>query len=111
MMRLLQKLGHNVQPATSVKAAISILARDPIDLLISDLGLPDGSGYDLMRAARQRSRLKGIAVSGYGMETDVALSKEVGFEAHLTKPLDFHQIDVAITQIMSSDDGDHRRAV
>ena len=57
------------------------------DLLISDLGLPDGSGHDLMRQLRERGHaFPGIALSGYGQEEDIRRSLEAGFAAHLTKP-------------------------
>lgn len=70
-------------------------------MFISDLGLPDGSGYDLMRQVRQRHPLKGIALSGYGMEENIAKSREAGFAAHLTKPVDFQRLVAAIQQVAS----------
>ena len=56
------------------------------DLLISDLGLPDGSGHDLMRQRQRGHKFPGIALSGYGQEEDIQRSREAGFAAHLTKP-------------------------
>lgn len=60
---------------------------DPLDLIVSDLGLPDGSGLDLMRELVECYGLRGIALSGYGMEEDVRRSLEAGFLLHLTKPV------------------------
>src|SRR5205085_814124 len=62
------------------------------DLIISDLGLPDLSGHKLMRRLHTRFNLPGIALSGYGMETDLAQSREAGFKYHLTKPVSFDQL-------------------
>ena len=55
--------------------------------MISDIGLPDGSGYALMSELRDEFGLKGIALTGYGMEQDVAQSQTAGFVVHLTKPV------------------------
>ena len=67
--------------------ALELAGQYPFDLLVSDLGLPDGSGHDLMRELRQRGhKFPGIALSGYGQEEDIRRSREAGFAAHLTKP-------------------------
>jgi CheY-like chemotaxis protein len=60
--------------------------------LISDLGLPDGSGLEVVRAYREMSRGPAIALSGYGMEEDVKRSLEAGFDVHLTKPVRWERL-------------------
>ena len=55
---------------------LQAIDQDRFDLLISDLGLPDGSGYDVMHHAAEHSHLKGIALSGYGMSDDIERSRE-----------------------------------
>jgi signal transduction histidine kinase len=97
--RAIQDWGHVVQTAMSVQSAIQIAERERFDLLLSDLGLPDGSGHDLMRELQGRYGLKGIAISGYGMEGDLRRSKEAGFSEHLTKPVDFTALAAAITRL------------
>ena len=77
--------------ATSVSGALAIAQQEPLDLVISDLGLPDGTGLDLMRELRTRHGLRGICLSGYGMEEDLERSAEAGFIEHLTKPVDLGQ--------------------
>ncbi len=67
-------------------------------LLISDLGLPDGSGLDVMRAL-SRFRVPGIALSGYGMEEDIRGSHEAGFTRHLTKPVSLPQLQAALHEV------------
>ena len=75
--------------AHSVAEGLSIAANNEFDVLISDIGLPDGTGLDLMRQLRAKRPVMGIALSGFGMEEDIRRSKQAGFVAHLTKPLDF----------------------
>jgi CheY-like chemotaxis protein len=71
------------------------------DLLISDVGLPDASGLELMSRLRARSNLRGIAISGFGMNGDVEKSKQAGFHEHLLKPVDFETLEAAIERTMS----------
>jgi len=100
MARLLRTLNYKVAVAHSVADALACAAREPFDLMISDLGLPDASGYDLMRQIHQRHHLKGIALSGYGMEDDVRKSEEAGFAEHLIKPVDLQHLEAAIQRLM-----------
>lgn len=65
---------------------------------MSDLGLPDGTGFDLMRELRDRHGLKGIAVSGFGMEEDLRRSRESGFLEHLIKPVDIDKLRAALAR-------------
>ena len=102
MARLLEKRGYTVTAATSVKTALQALHDTPIDLLISDLGLPDGTGLELMAKIRKTQNLPGIALSGYGTDTDITRSREAGFGAHLTKPIDIEVLD---REIQSLSDG------
>jgi two-component system CheB/CheR fusion protein len=79
--------GHTVESAGDVATALELAELHTFDLLVSDLGLPDGSGHDLMRQLRARGhKFPGIALSGYGQEEDIQRSREAGFAAHLTKP-------------------------
>jgi two-component system CheB/CheR fusion protein len=89
MVTVLEMAGYEVATAGDVATALDILDKQPFDLLISDLGLPDRSGLDLMRELRTRgSGLAGIALSGYGMESDMEQSRAAGFLAHLVKPVE-----------------------
>ena len=96
LAELLRLLGYRVKVAGSVAAALDAAGGSGIDLVISDLGLPDGSGLDLMRELGARHGLRGIALSGYGMEEDVQRSREAGFETHLTKPVNLETLREAI---------------
>ena len=103
MRRLLSAEGHEVEVAGDVATAMELANERPFDLLLSDLGLPDGSGLDLMRTLRKRGlKLPGIALSGYGQEQDLEQSREAGFAAHLVKPVNMVRLDDAIAHLTPS---------
>jgi CheY-like chemotaxis protein len=92
LLGLLRREGHFVIGAGDIAGARAAAARERFDLVISDLGLPDGSGVELMRALRAEHGLRGIALSGYGMEEDVKRSLAAGFVTHLTKPVKISEL-------------------
>ena len=100
MAELLRVVGHRVTVAGSVGEALAaaerVQAEGAFDLVLSDLGLPDGHGADLMRELKSRYGLPGVAVSGYGTESDVRRSLASGFSAHLVKPIDVPRLLTAI---------------
>lgn len=98
---LLELLGHQVTVAGSVAAALAAAeASGGFDLVVSDIGLPDGSGLDLMPELARRFGVKGIALSGYGMEEDLRKSRAAGFALHLTKPVTFQVLRAAIESVL-----------
>jgi len=93
--------GHEVEMAADIATALELADRCQFDLLISDLGLPDGSGHDLMRELRARGhKFPGIALSGYGQEDDILRSREAGFAVHLTKPVPRERLVESIASLM-----------
>jgi len=92
LARLLRSDGHLVVTATTLAEALAAAAAQPFDHVISDLGLPDGSGADLMAKLRDTYGLRGIAMSGYGMEDDFVRSREAGFATHLVKPVSIAEL-------------------
>jgi signal transduction histidine kinase len=99
MTRILERSGHRVAEAGSVREAATAGASQQFDLVISDVGLPDGTGHEVMRNLRsviQNQQVVGIAVSGYGMESDILKSRGAGFAEHLVKPIDFNKLTAAI---------------
>ncbi len=101
MSRLLKNLGHRVSIADTVKGAKTTVESDRFDVLLSDIGLPDGTGLDLIRSIRLHSDLPAIALTGYGMEEDVAKCLDAGFNGHLTKPVNFQKLESVIRQLAS----------
>jgi len=97
--KLLRKNGHTVTIAASVSEALAAFAVTPVDVLISDLGLPDGTGIELMREVRRQRPIPGIALSGYGMENDLQKTREAGFYAHLVKPINFEKLCGVLKEI------------
>ncbi|HOO17953.1 MAG TPA: response regulator [Phycisphaerae bacterium] len=101
MTKLLDGAGHEVQTASTLATALEVGSRQRFDLVISDLRLPDGGGDELMRALSRRYGVTGIAVSGCGMEEDIRRSHDAGFVEHLTKPIDFGNLEAAIQRARS----------
>jgi PAS domain S-box-containing protein len=98
LARILGKMGHRVTVARSAGEALS--SAGPFDLLLCDLGLPDGNGLDLIR---QLPPMPAIALTGHGMEDDIRASRAAGFLAHLTKPVDPEQLEAAIQKVMRNE--------
>ncbi len=105
MAELLRAGGHRVTVAGSVAEGLAAAGREQgrFDLVVSDVGLPDGSGVDLMRELAARYGLPGIALSGYGMEEDVRRSRDAGFARHLTKPVSLQALETAIRETIDSE--------
>lgn len=90
MKSLLDTYGADVMVATSARQALEILGREEIDLLISDISMPEMDGYTLLREVRKMPRyatLPAVAVTGLAREQDIAMARKAGFSAHLGKPL------------------------
>jgi len=96
---------YDVRAAGTAAEARALAGEGGFDLLISDIGLPDGNGYELMAEFRERLGLKGIALTGYGMEEDVARSRDAGFLHHLTKPVRMQALDSALAALAEATTG------
>jgi signal transduction histidine kinase/CheY-like chemotaxis protein len=109
LSRLLSRAGHQVTWAATLREARELVADrenqpgNEFNILISDLGLPDGSGHDLMRDLTNNHPIPGIALSGYGMTDDIQNSIAAGFARHITKPVDWQELKTAIQKIAVSD--------
>ena len=99
LSQLLSFHDYEVSVARTVKEAIDVADHGVFDLLISDIRLPDGSGLDLIRRLQSNRPIRGIAISGFGTEQDRRRSREAGYEAHLTKPVDFNVLLGAIERV------------
>jgi signal transduction histidine kinase len=99
LTRMLGRRGYEVYPARDVRSALDLATTKQFDVLVSDIGLPDGSGMDLLKALRLKGEIFGIALSGYGMEDDIRQSREAGFSHHLVKPVDLNKLDSIIQDV------------
>ena len=96
---LLGHFGHSISAADNVESALAFLRAKTFDAIVSDLALPDGSGYEVIREAKRRQHLTGVALSANGEEDDVRRGRAAGFDYHLTKPIDFAQLRDVLEQI------------
>jgi CheY-like chemotaxis protein len=101
MSRLLREKGYFVETCSRVAEAIKIAGERQFNLLLSDIGLPDGTGIDLIHQIRQHSSIPAIALTGFGMDQDIERYKTAGFDAHLTKPVNFQRLEMIINQFFS----------
>jgi HAMP domain-containing protein/signal transduction histidine kinase len=97
LTNLLRRRGYHVQSALTFQSAIELSAKEQFDVLISDLGLPDGNGIDLIQKLASKPPL-GIALTGFGMEQDIRKSRDAGFQHHLVKPIDLNKLDSLIQE-------------
>jgi CheY-like chemotaxis protein len=100
MARLLRSSGYSVHTTGSVRGAIEAAEHEPFHLLISDIGLPDGSGIEIMNWLKPRYDTVGIALSGFGHDEDYRNSKAAGFTAHLVKPVDLRRLEETILEAL-----------
>ncbi len=101
MQRLLERRGFEVIAAGSVAEAKAAFALGPFVLLISDIGLPDGRGHEIMEALDDPNTI-GIALTGYGMEEDLERTREAGFFAHLTKPVSIEALNETLNAVATA---------
>jgi CheY-like chemotaxis protein len=96
LVPLLVRRKHTVTSVGTVKEAREKALVEKFDLVLSDIGLPDGNGYELMSELREKYSLRGVAMTGYGAEQDVAKAREAGFVSHLTKPVRMESLEQAL---------------
>lgn len=104
MKLLLTRLGYQVLAAENMTEALRIAGKEQFDILLSDIGLPDGSGLELMKRIREFRNVPALALSGFGMEEDVQRSREAGFFDHLTKPVSLDRLQAAIAELEAQAD-------
>ena len=96
MKLLLTRLGYHVLAAENMTDALRIAHEEEFDILLSDIGLPDGSGLELIKRIRETRSVPALALSGFGMDEDLQRSLDAGFSDHLTKPVSFDRLQSAI---------------
>lgn len=100
----LERRGHAVTTATLMQEALTLWAPEAFDLLLADIGLPDGDGWEMMRLLRNNPPRYAVAMSGYGTPADVAHSQRVGFKRHLVKPVRHEDLDAVLAEAQAAKD-------
>jgi two-component system CheB/CheR fusion protein len=98
----LEELGHRVIGARTFAEARTALKTSDCDVLISDIGLPDGSGWDLLKDSSAPRGIFAIAMSGLGMSADSVRSREAGYQHHLLKPFKMDELDALLLEAASA---------
>ena len=102
---LLDRWGFDVSTAESLQSGLAFLSAKEFDVIVSDIALPDGSGYALVsEAKRKQGAVKAIAISGYNSSADVKIGKQSGFDYHLTKPFDCHALRTILSELDARED-------
>jgi two-component system, chemotaxis family, CheB/CheR fusion protein len=102
LKRFLSTIGYKVFVATDMASALALAAAVEFDVLLSDLGLPDGNGWELLKQLSAERRIRAIAFSGYNSPADRQRSVEAGFLEHLAKPLAPDQLCAAINRAVAA---------
>jgi len=101
LSRLLTHFGHEISVAEGAQSAQEIIHSKEFDVVLCDIALPDGNGYDLIAEAKRKRPVKAVAITGFGTEEDIRRGKEAGFDFHLVKPVDFHELRTVLGAIGS----------
>ncbi len=101
LSRILKRSGCEISEAGAVSEALEIVRARPLDAILSDIGLPDGTGYEVIAEAQRLQPVRGVALTGYGMSEDIRRSEEAGFEFHLTKPIDAAELRTVLSKLQA----------
>ena len=99
LSRLLSHFGHEISLADGAQNALNIINSKEFDVVLCDIALPDGSGYDVIAEAKRRRPIKAVALTGFSATEDIERGKKAGFDFHLSKPVDFHELRAVLGQI------------
>jgi CheY-like chemotaxis protein len=99
LSRLLTHFGHEISVADCTQSALAIVQSKQFDVVLSDIDLPDGTGYDVISHAKQKQRVKGVALTGLDKAEDIERGKKAGFDFYLTKPVDFHELRSVLAEV------------
>jgi PAS domain S-box-containing protein len=99
LSRLLTHFGHQTSVANNTQSALQMMASQRFDVVLCDIGLPDGSGYEVISQAKRQGLVKAVAITGFGTDEDIRRSKEAGSDFHLVKPVDFDELQAVLDQV------------
>lgn len=100
---LLRRADHEVISASGVGDALQLLENMRVNVLLSDIGLPDGDGMELVTKAKTlQPRLKAVALTARTTSKDQQLGRQAGFDHYLTKPFDFHELRTLLAMLKAA---------
>ena len=99
LSRLLSHFGHEISTATDARSALGMVDSNEFDVVLCDIALPDGTGYDVVAEAKRKRALKAVALSAFAARDDIERGRKAGFDFHLVKPVDFHELRTVLGQI------------
>jgi CheY-like chemotaxis protein len=99
LSRLLSHFGHEISVADGAQNALNIMNSNEFDVVLCDIALPDGSGYDVIAEAKRKRPVKAVAISGFAATEDIERGKKAGFDFYLAKPVDFHELRSVLGKI------------
>ncbi len=99
LSRLLDHFGHEISTANDAQSALDMINSKEFDVVLCDIALPDGNGYDVIAEAKRKRVFKAVALSAFAARDDVERGKKAGFDFHLAKPVDFHELRNVLGQI------------
>jgi CheY-like chemotaxis protein len=99
LSRLLNHFGHEISTADDARSALDMINSKEFDVVLCDIALPDGNGYDVVAEAKRKRAFKAVALSGFAARDDIERGRKAGFDFHLAKPVDFHELRSVLGQI------------
>jgi hypothetical protein len=99
LSRLLSHFGHEISLADGAQNALNLINSKEFDVVLCDIALPDGNGYEVIAQAKRKRTVKAVALTGFNASEDIERGKQAGFDFHLAKPVDFHELRAVLGQI------------
>jgi len=99
LSRLLAHFGHEISLADGAQNALNAIESEEFDVVLCDIALPDGSGYDVVAHAKRKGPVTAVALSGFAATEDIERGRQAGFDFYLGKPVDFHELRSVLAQI------------
>ena len=99
LSRLLSHFGHEISLADTAQSALNTIDSKEFDVVLCDIALPDGNGYDVVAQAKRKRPVKAVALTGFSTTDDIKRGQQAGFDFHLTKPVDIHELRAVLGQI------------
>jgi CheY-like chemotaxis protein len=102
LRRVLQESDARVETANSAREALARLEKDRLDIVVSDIGMPEMDGYEMIRAVRSRGiKLPAVAVTAFARSEDRIRALQAGYNMHVAKPLEPRELLTVIATLIA----------